>query len=343
MFKSKIPTIIAITALVVAVFGATPLGQAASRLVLPKNSVGAAQLKKSAVAGKKIAKNAITSIKVKDGSLLAADFKAGQIPAGPKGDKGDRGAQGLKGDRGPQGLQGVRGIQGQKGDKGDPGLSGYQVVYQGGQWVQPGQTASGNAQCPAGKLPISGGTGGDSAVQTISSELLQSHLWFWEGKNTGAFAEWIWGIRRLRVCELGRPSPSERRAENGSPFVRSGPHLGPPYSSSRPAPGEGERRPRRAVSIRSLCSRISVALAGHPCRDHRVAIATEECERMRASCAPVSARIPAVLSGFYRYYDEAPGNEPQRRQNPPGEGVLAERSGAGVEPTEPWAARPHWF
>ena len=49
MFKSKLTTIVAVTALVVAVFGGTPLGQAAGRLVLPKNSVGAAQLKKSAV------------------------------------------------------------------------------------------------------------------------------------------------------------------------------------------------------------------------------------------------------------------------------------------------------
>jgi len=104
MFKSKITPIIAVTALVVAVFGATPLGQAASRLVLPTNSVGAAQLKKSAVSGKKIAKNAVTSAKVKDGTLIAADFKAGQLPAGPKGDKGDPGLRGPKGDAGKDGA-----------------------------------------------------------------------------------------------------------------------------------------------------------------------------------------------------------------------------------------------
>ena len=94
MFKSKLTTIVAITALVMAVFGATPLGQAARRLVLPKNSVGAAQLKKSAVSGKKlatnavsgakIAKDAVTGAKVKDGTLLAADLGAGQLPTGPQ-------------------------------------------------------------------------------------------------------------------------------------------------------------------------------------------------------------------------------------------------------------------
>jgi hypothetical protein len=70
---------------------------------LPKNSVGAVQLKKSSVGGKKIAKNAVTSLKVKNGSLLAADFKAGQLPAGPKGDPGPQGIQGLKGEPGPPG------------------------------------------------------------------------------------------------------------------------------------------------------------------------------------------------------------------------------------------------
>ena len=45
---------------------------------LPKNSVGTKQLKK----------NAVVSAKVKNRSLLAVDFKAGQLPRGPKGDPG---------------------------------------------------------------------------------------------------------------------------------------------------------------------------------------------------------------------------------------------------------------
>ena len=89
--KGKTPTIIATTALVVAVLAATPVGQAAGRFALGKNSVGTAQLKK----------NAVTSAKVKNHSLLAADFKAGQLPAGPQGQ------QGPKGDTGPQGPRGV--------------------------------------------------------------------------------------------------------------------------------------------------------------------------------------------------------------------------------------------
>src|SRR5262245_55203737 len=81
MKDSKISIILAATALVVALFAATPVGQAAGRFALGKNSVGTAQLKKSAVTGPK----------VKNGSLMAADFKAGQLPAGPKGDPGAQG------------------------------------------------------------------------------------------------------------------------------------------------------------------------------------------------------------------------------------------------------------
>ena len=140
MFKSKLTTIVAITALVIAVFGATPLGQAAGRLVLPKNSVGAAQLKKNSVANRKIAKNAITSPKVKDGSLLAADFKAGQLQAGPQGPKGDPGRQGPKGDTGATGS---------------PGLSGLEIVEKTEFTSSAALDAS--AYCPAGKRAIAAG------------------------------------------------------------------------------------------------------------------------------------------------------------------------------------------
>ena len=73
MSASKLAVAFSATALLVSVLFATPVGQAASRL-LPKNSVGAAQIKSAAVTG----------AKVKNGSLMAADFMSGQLPAGPK-------------------------------------------------------------------------------------------------------------------------------------------------------------------------------------------------------------------------------------------------------------------
>lgn len=58
---------------------------------LPKNSVGTKQLKNGAV----------TAAKVKPGSLLAKDFKKGQLPVGAKGATGP---QGVAGPQGPAGT-----------------------------------------------------------------------------------------------------------------------------------------------------------------------------------------------------------------------------------------------
>jgi len=69
---------------------------AADKISLPKHSVGPRQLQA----------NAVRSRQVKDGSLLARDFKAGQLPAGaqgPEGRQGPRGAQGQTGPAGPIG------------------------------------------------------------------------------------------------------------------------------------------------------------------------------------------------------------------------------------------------
>ena len=68
---------------------------------LPRNSVGAQQLKK----------NAVTSVKVKDGSLTAADFAKGTLltgatgATGPAGPRGETGATGDTGAAGPAGAQ----------------------------------------------------------------------------------------------------------------------------------------------------------------------------------------------------------------------------------------------
>jgi hypothetical protein len=82
--------VVACLALLVAL-GGTSIA-AVSQLV-PRNSVGTPQLKN----------NAVTSAKVKNRSLLRADFKAGQIPAGPTGPAG---AQGPAGPAGPAGAAG---------------------------------------------------------------------------------------------------------------------------------------------------------------------------------------------------------------------------------------------
>jgi hypothetical protein len=140
---TKIAVVLAVTALAVAVLGATPAGHAAARLIVPKASVGQPQLKR----------NAVTSLKVKDGTLLATDFKVGQLPAGPPG---------------------------------PAGISGYQVVHGiGSDYVAPGQTGADTAKCPPGKKAIGGGVNtGQYLAITVSMPTATG--WVVNGKNVGS-------------------------------------------------------------------------------------------------------------------------------------------------------------
>jgi hypothetical protein len=83
--------VVACAALAVALGGTSY----ATVLQVPRSSVGTAQLKTGAVTTKKIAPNAVTAEKVRNGSLLKADFRAGQLPAGPTGPQGPAGPPGL--------------------------------------------------------------------------------------------------------------------------------------------------------------------------------------------------------------------------------------------------------
>ena len=75
-------------------FAMTGAGYAAG--MLGPNTVGTKQLKR----------NAVISSKVKNRSLLAVDFKAGQLPAGPQGPAGSAGPAGPAGTAGPPGPAG---------------------------------------------------------------------------------------------------------------------------------------------------------------------------------------------------------------------------------------------
>lgn len=114
-------------------------GSSYAAIELRKNSVTSASIGREQVKGPDIAKNAITTPKVKDFSLLANDFRAGQLPAGPAGARGERGETGP---RGPQGL---------------PGLSGLERVYASGVGNNSNSPKSTTATCAAGKVAISAG------------------------------------------------------------------------------------------------------------------------------------------------------------------------------------------
>jgi hypothetical protein len=168
-------TVIACVALLAALAGTS---YAAG--VLPAGSVGTAQLKN----------NAVVSSKVKDHSLLARDFKAGQLPAGPRGAQGPAGPAGAAGPAGPTGASGPQGPRGNDGAQGPPGgLSSLQYVSAAfGPF--PAHTQYGReVSCPSGQHAIGGGVLSESATagqQAINSSYPS------DGTNTGNDGNVAW-------------------------------------------------------------------------------------------------------------------------------------------------------
>jgi Collagen triple helix repeat (20 copies) len=132
---SRLALVVAVTALIAALLGSTPVGEAARDAVFPRNSVGTVQLKTGAV----------TSAKVRDGTIAGIDLARSARTPGPPGPKGNTGE---KGDRGEKG---------DKGNKGDPGLAGYELVQGPLVAIAANQQLDTVVSCPAGKKPIGGG------------------------------------------------------------------------------------------------------------------------------------------------------------------------------------------
>jgi hypothetical protein len=158
-------------------------GTGYAALKLPAGSVGTAQLKK----------NAVTSPKVKNASLLAADFKPGQLPAGPPG---------------PQGAKGDPGAAGATGPRGPSGLSALEVVTAS----TPVDTTSPKvkiAACPAGKKAVGGGhqLGGATPAGMVSHSSPEVDLSGWRALGkwpTGVFPSG-WQIVVYAVCATVAP------------------------------------------------------------------------------------------------------------------------------------------
>ena len=99
---------------------------------LPRNSVGTRQLRN----------NAVVSSKVRNHSLLARDFKRGQLPRGPAGPAGAAGPAGPAGPTGPAGPAGTTGA----------------AFHESDAAAGPGARAFAIAACPTGQRALGGGT-----------------------------------------------------------------------------------------------------------------------------------------------------------------------------------------
>ena len=189
--QARVHSALSVCALVVAVLGWTPLGEAAREAVFPPNSVGTLELRDNAVVTAKIRNGSITGLDVqkrtltgahvKPGTLVASSFRAGQLPAGPKGDKGDKGDKGQKGDKGPQG---------------DPGLSGVVVVQSPSTPLAANGSALVRVTCPAGKRAIGGGGHQASSVGGVayitSTIPIDTNQWQAAFKNPTGTAASVW-------------------------------------------------------------------------------------------------------------------------------------------------------
>lgn len=133
-------------------------GGAYAAVKLPANSVGTRQIKP----------NAIRSADVRDSSLLAKDFRGGELPAGARGAQGPAGARGLAGPQGPQGPgcpaadPACRGPQGLPGTNGQNGATNL-VVRTGSATANPLFSI---AKCVGAERATGGGGAGGPILQS---------------------------------------------------------------------------------------------------------------------------------------------------------------------------------
>jgi|tagenome__1003787_1003787.scaffolds.fasta_scaffold20818862_3 hypothetical protein len=121
LHRPSFATVISIVALFVAL-GGTSYSSVIS--LLPRNSVGSAQVLNGSLQSIDLSKQARKSLKGLPGPA-GPQGAAGAIGSpGPKGDTGPVGSQGPEGVKGDKGDTGTAGPQGSKGDKGDAGERG---------------------------------------------------------------------------------------------------------------------------------------------------------------------------------------------------------------------------
>jgi hypothetical protein len=182
---------ISITALVVAVFGATPLGHAAGE------KLAAAVPPFAKTAG--YAKFAGNSTKL-NGRKSTLKGAPGTIPVvGPDGKL--PAAIGAVGPQGPQGPKGDTGAKGSPGATGDPGTSGYEIVT-ATTAANTDAAKSISVPCPTGKKAVGGG----AAYNLYGYEAVSSHP-LADGSGWYAYADHIpfgttqaWALVVWAVC-----------------------------------------------------------------------------------------------------------------------------------------------
>ena len=146
--KEKLPIVLSATALLVVLFGATPLGEAARNAIPPLAN-------RSNFATNAGAVNGIKASRFAQPGYLVALNRAGKFPPSV-GQVGPRGLPGVAGPAGPAGAAGAAGATGVTGASGPPGVSSYEIVN-----ANTGSNSSSpknqNVTCPSNKKVLGGG------------------------------------------------------------------------------------------------------------------------------------------------------------------------------------------
>jgi hypothetical protein len=144
--KKRLPLVLSITALAVAVLGSTPAGHAVVSAVPPF----AKKAHYADKAGNASAVNGIKAARKPRPRFLVPLNARGKLPPSVA-------------PAGPAGPQGKTGLQGAKGDTGPPGISGYEFVSNSSAFDSTDKKSV-LVTCSAGKRIVGGGTDGAAGL-----------------------------------------------------------------------------------------------------------------------------------------------------------------------------------
>lgn len=148
---------------------------------------------------------------IQSGSLLASDFKAGEIPAGDQGEAGPQGDAGPQGPAGPAGARGPAGPTGPPGSAGESAKSAFSVVS-GSAGYGPIQIGPSYGRLVGLDPALTGGSGSSGKLLTTAQ---LSSIVGWGNVTVASDSGTVTVTCRLVIADV-RGFPSSQTVGDGS-------------------------------------------------------------------------------------------------------------------------------